>query len=124
MRFLEREVYTFCGERVRGAMPWARIFFVYGRAAGASGRPAADGPRGSTRELWAEQRGMSDTQRCAKKGKKDVFSGKRLEGCLLCPPGGSRGRSAAIAALGYGHRREKRRAQLRLGVEHGWKPSL
>ena len=32
MRFLEREVYTFCGERVRGAMPWARIF-VYGRAA-------------------------------------------------------------------------------------------
>lgn len=31
--FLEREVYTFCNERVRGAMPRARIFFVCGKAA-------------------------------------------------------------------------------------------
>ena len=40
------------------------------------------------------------------KGKKDVFSGERLEGYLLCPPGGSSSRVAAIAALGYRHRRE------------------
>ena len=36
------------------------------------------------------------------KGKKDVFSGERLEGCLLCPLGGGRDRAAAIAALGIG----------------------
>ena len=120
MRFLEREVYTFCGERVRGAMPWARIFFVYGRAAEASGGPAADWPRAArAKSLWAEQRGRSDTQRCAKKGRKMFFSGERLEGCLLCPPGGSRGRVAAIAALGYGPAAKTVRA----GCGTGWNPA-
>ena len=125
MRFLEREVYTFCGERVRGAMPWARVFFVCGRAAGddVDGRRWTGRRRaaGNTREeLRAEQRGRSDTQRCAKKGRKMffLFLGKRSEGCLLCPPGGSRGRSAAIAALGYRHRRENDACA---GCGTGWK---
>ena len=31
---------------------------------------------------------------------------------FVCPPGGSKGKGATIAALGYRRRREKRRAQL------------
>ena len=79
MRFLEREVYTFCGKRVRGAMPRARIFFVYGRAAEASGGPAADGLRAARVGSRTERHRRSDTQRCAEKGKKDVFSFSRGE---------------------------------------------
>ena len=98
--------------RVRGAMPWARIFFVYGRAAGASGGPAADGPRAvCVRNRGQSDTGRSDTQRCAGKGRK-MFFGERLEGCLLCPPGGSRDRVAAIAALGIGTTVKTARTQL------------
>ena len=59
--------------RVRGAMPWARIFFVYGRAA-EKRRGAGDGPAAArAKSLRAEQCGRSGAQRCAGKGKKDVF---------------------------------------------------
>lgn len=75
------------------------------------------------RYVWGSRQSNTEgtaCESCAEKGKTDVFLflGERSEGCLLYPPGGSRSRSAAIAALGYRHRREKRRAQLRLGVEN------
>ena len=111
MRFLEREVYTFCGERVRGAMPWARIFFVYGRAAEndvGGGRWTGRGwAAGSTREELAGRATRKERHaKVREKREERCFSGERLEGCLLCPPGGSRDRVAAIAALGYRRRRE------------------
>ena len=131
MCFLEREVYTFCGERVRGAMPWARIFLFMGGPQETTWGRRWTGRRwaaGSTREEpRAERHRRSDTRGVREKGKKDVFLflGKRSEGCLLCPPGGSRGRSAAIAALGYRHRREND-ACAGCGTERStvWKPSL
>ena len=49
-------------------------FFVYGRAAEASGRRRAAGD--TREELRAEQHKRSDTQRCAKKGRKMFFRGK------------------------------------------------
>ena len=106
MRFLEREVYTFCGKRVRGVMPWARIFFVYGRTAEDDVGQAMDRPRmGRRQRVWA--RGQSDTggtacESCAGKREDRCFFGERLEGCLLCPLGIGRNRVAAIAALGIG----------------------
>ena len=112
MRFLEREVYTFCGKRVRGVMPWARIFLFMEGPQEATWT-AGDGPAaGSTCEELAGRATRKERHtKVREKGKKDVFSGERLEGCLLCPLGGGRDRAAAIAALGYRHRREKRRAR-------------
>ena len=98
MRFLEREVYTFCGKRVRGVMPWARIFFCLWE--GRNG-PAADGPRVvCARACGQNNTGGGGCGGYAGKGKKGgfFFSGERLEGCLLCPLGGGRDRAAAIAA--------------------------
>ena len=77
MRFLEREVYAFCGERVRGAMPWARIFLFMGgpqKTTWAGDGPAADG----SRVVCARARGQSNAEgtaceSCAGKGKTDVF---------------------------------------------------
>lgn len=78
MCFLEREVYTFCGERVRGAMLRARIFFVYGRAAENdvdggrwTGRVgAADGTRRIAGRAAREERRVRAVRG---KGKTDVF---------------------------------------------------
>ena len=56
MRFLEREVYTFAGSRRNAVGPH---FFVYGRAAGASDGPAADGSLAAR----ARNRGQSNTKR-------------------------------------------------------------
>lgn len=110
MCFLEREVYAFCGERVRGAMPWARIFFVYGRAAGAGGGPAADGSWAArAKSLRAEQHKRSGVwELCGKKGRKMffLFLGGKIRRYFLCFLDSDNSRSAAIAALGYRHRRE------------------
>ena len=60
-------------------------FFVYGRAAGASGGPAADGPR----VVCVRNRGQSNIrgatrEKYVEKGKKviSLFLGERSEGCL------------------------------------------
>ena len=119
MRFLEREVYTFCGERVRGAMPWARIFlFVGGPQKATWGRRWTG--RSTCEELAGRAARKERHAKVREKGKKDVFSGERLEGCLLCPLGGGRDRAAAIAALGYRHCREN---VARAGCGTGWNPA-
>ena len=117
VRFLEREVYTFAGSR-RNAVGPHFFLFVGGPQETTWGRRwtgrgwVAGGMRESSR---AEQCGRSDTQRCAKKGRK-MFFGERLEGCLLCPLGGGRDRAAAIAALGMGTAAKTVRA----GCGTGW----
>ena len=124
MRFLEREVYTFCGKRVRGVMPWARIFLFMGgpqettwgrRWTGRSTCEELAG-RAIRKERHAKARG--------KKGKKEVFRGKDRR-AFAYPLGGGRDRAAAIAALGIGTAAKTSRAQLRLGVEPRpilWRP--
>lgn len=90
MCFLEREVYAFCGERVRGAMLRARIFCLW--------RAAEDDVRG---RRWIGRRwigvmranccGQSNTgemtcERCAEKGKTNVFlflGGKTESSCSV-----------------------------------------
>ena len=85
--FLEREVYAFLstfdkrGERVRGAMPRARIFFVYGRAAGAGDGPAADGLRSSRCEELAGK--AAQEMRGEREEGYFSFSQEKIEGCLL-----------------------------------------
>ena len=106
--------------RVRGAMPWARIFCLWEgrRSRRWTGRGWA---AGSTRELWVEQRGRNDTREVrVKEGEKVIFLflGEKIRRCFLYLLGSDNSKSAAIAALGYRHcRRGKRRAQLRHGVE-------
>ena len=117
MRFLEREVYTFCGKRVRGVMPWARIFLFMGgpqettwgrRWTGRSTCEELAG-RAIRKERHAKARG--------KKGKKEVFRGKDRR-AFAYPLGGGRDRAAAIAALGHRHRRENVACA---GCGTGWK---
>ena len=63
--------------RVRGAMPWARIFFVYGRAAEAGNGPAADGSRATrARAAGRATRKERRVRAVRGKGKKGVFRGK------------------------------------------------
>ena len=114
--------------RVRGAMPWARIFFVCGRpqkATWAAGDgPAADGPRATrAKSLRAEQHGRSDTRGVREKGKKDVFSFSRGKDrrAFAYPLGVGRDRGAAIAALGIGTAVKTMRARV---AARGGKPSL
>lgn len=120
MCFLEREVYAFLstfdkrGERVRGAMPRARIFFCLWegrrrrRGQRAMDRPQMGRGRHTRRAYGQGSAGRAARKRPAEKGKKDVFLflEEKSEGYLLCPPSESRGRSVAIAALGRGLRRE------------------
>ena len=120
MRFLEREVYAFAGSRRNAVGPH---FFVYGRAAGNDVGQAMDRPRMGrgwyARELAGRATRKERRVRAVRgKGRTDVFLflGKRSEGCLLCPPGGSRGRSAAIVALGIGTAAKTSRA----GCGSGW----
>ena len=84
-------------------------FFVYGKAAEGD----VGGGRWTGRSSMCESCGQSNVEgtaceSCAGKGKTDVFLflEEKSEEYLLCPPGGSSSRSAAIAALGYRHRRE------------------
>ena len=101
----------------------ARIFFVYGRAAD---RPAADGSRAARENGCVQSNTRGATrERHAKEGKKviSLFLGEKIGRMFACSPSGGGGRSTAVAALGYGTA-AKRRAQLRHGVEHGWKSSL
>lgn len=129
MCFLEREVYAFLstfdkrGERVRGAMPRARIF-VYRRAAGEGGGPAADGPQAArARGRGQSSAGGMSGESCAGKGKTDVFLflGEKISRYFLSLlDGDNSSRSAATAALGYRCRRENGAGELR----HKMKPSL
>ena len=92
MRFLEREVYAFLstfdkrGERVRGAMPWARIFFVCGKAAEDDAR-AGDGPAaGGTCEELADRAIQKErhARSAWKKGRRlFLFFLRKIEGRLL-----------------------------------------
>lgn len=123
MRFLEREVYTFAGSRRNAVGPH---FFVCGRAAEGD----VDSRRWTGRSTCEELAGRAiRKERHAKAREKRekrsffLFLGGKIGGRLLCPLGGGRDRVAAIAALGYRHRRENG-AQLWHRVEHGWKPSL
>jgi hypothetical protein len=74
VRFLEREVYTFCGERVRGAMLRARIFLFVG---GPQGR-VVDRPR-MGRGQHARACGQSNIRGAARKS----CAGKREERCFF-----------------------------------------
>lgn len=76
--FLEREVYAFCGERVRGAMLRARIFCLWeGRRERcerrAVDRPQMDRRRHVRRACEQSSAGGTTRERCAEKGKKKVF---------------------------------------------------
>ena len=55
-----------------------------------------------------EQHKKSDTREvCEKKGRRlFLFFLRKDRRAFACPPGGSRDKGAAIAALGYRHRRE------------------
>lgn len=101
-------------------MPWARIFFVYGRAAEAGNGPAADGPRAARVGSRIERHRRSDTQRCAKKGRKMFFRGKDWRDVCFVLQVEVRDRVAAIAALGYRHRRENSACA---GCGTGWNPA-
>lgn len=108
--FLEREVYAFFDERVRGVMLRARIFLFMGGSQkttwAAGDGPAADGHRRHARmaagRATQEERRMRDAR---EKGRRlfFFFLGKDWR---VVVSGGSRSRSTAIAALGYRHRCE------------------
>ena len=110
--------------RVRGAMPWARIFlFMGGPQERVADRPRMG--RGAARGwLWEEQHKKSDTREVRRKREEGCFSffwGK-IGGMFACLSGGSRGRSTAIAALGCRRRRGKTsRARV---AARGWKTQL
>lgn len=90
--------------RVRGAMPWARIFCLWeGRRSGwwtgrgwVAGRHAAGCGKSNT--------GGTACEGCAGEGKKDVFLflEEKIKRCLPYLLGGGNSRGAAIAALGMG----------------------
>lgn len=116
MCFLEREVYAFLstfdkrGERVRGAMLRARIFCLWEgrrndvRGGQWTGRGWVAGGtcEGLVGKAAQEERRMRDARE-----REEGYSWGKIGGQLFClPSGGSR--SAAVAALGYRHRREKR----------------
>lgn len=84
MCFLEREVYAFLstfdkrGERVRGAMPWARIFCLWEgrrkrRGRRAMGRPRMVVGRHARRACGQSSAGRAACEGCAEKRKSDVF---------------------------------------------------
>lgn len=119
MCFLEREVYAFCGERVRGAMLRARVFLFMGgpqKATWTAGnRPAAEDNVGGAR--------MTAGKAIREERHERGVCGKREEGCFLFLEekirryflyllDGDSSRSVAIAALGYRPSRENV-AQLR-----------
>ena len=109
--FLEREVYAFLstfdkrGERVRGAMLRARIFFVYRRAAESD----VDGGRwtgrrwvaGGTHGLWTEQHRKNNTRKAR---------GKREDRCFSF----SRGKIGGILALSSRRKQERSYCDLRV----------
>ena len=102
-------------------------FFVYGRAAeGDVGNRRWTGrgwAAGGTRKLWAEQRRRNGAQEARERREEGCFSSSRgkIGGIFACSPGGSIGRSAAIAALGYRHRREN---SVCADCGSVWEPSL
>ena len=71
-------------------------------------RPQMDRGRHARRACGQSNAGGMTRKGAREKGKTDVFLflGERSEEYLFCPPGGSRGKAAAIAALGYRRRRE------------------
>lgn len=127
MRFLEREVYVFLstfdkrGERVRGAMPRARIFLFVGRpqkATWAAGDgPAADGSWAALRETAdIAAREERRVRAVREKGKTDVFLflGKRPVDIFFLFWMAT---TVAGAQLDAGLRR-RRAHRMRHGVEH------
>lgn len=106
MCFLEREVYAFLsGFAAQCCGP--AFFCLWGGRRGRrwTGRRWVAG--GTCELLRAERHRRNDTQRRAKQGKRAVFFFLRKDRrAFAYPPGGSRGRGAAVAALGYRHRRE------------------
>lgn len=106
--FLSEKSTLFCGERVRGAMLRARIFCLWEGRRRRRGRQATDRPQMGRRRR-ANCCGQSNTrgatrESCAEK-REEGYSWGKIGGQLFCLLGGG-SRSAAIAALGYGHRRE------------------
>ena len=110
--FLSEKSTLFCGERVRGAMLRARIFCLWRTAeSNVDGRrrtgrrwPQAARARGRG---WRSIGGATCEKRVRER-KRIVFlflGGKSESSCSLL--GGSRGRSAAVAALGYRHHHKK-----------------
>lgn len=114
--FLEREVYAFLstfdkrGERVRGAMPRARIFCLWEGRRKQRERQAMDRPQmGRWRHVRMAAGRATQEERCVReKGRKMFFFflGERIRRCFLCLLGSDSSRGAAIAALWYRHRRE------------------
>ena len=97
-------------------------FFVCGEAAESNVSGGRLAGRGRQRGWRANDCGQSNTrgatrERCVEKGKKVIFLflEEKIGRCFLYLLGGDSSRSAAIAALGYRHRREKRCAVAALG---------
>ena len=104
MCFLEREVYAFLVSGFAAQCRGPAFFCLWGgrrNDVGAGDGPAADGSWAAREELADKAAQEERHARGVREKGRGLFWGK-IGGVFACPPGGGRGRSVAIAALGIG----------------------